>query len=167
MSEVKTGILEQASERNGGFWSILVDGTWYGTWKDDHSALIGKAIIFDAVLKDGKYWNASKVRVDPNAPAQAAPAASGGGNYQDNRQYSIVLQSSYKTAAEIVCALVSADKLTMGAKKDALDITLGLVDEVAVRIYRKCINPLEFLSSLEEDGDPNPQAATKYDPIEA
>lgn len=173
MSETKSGVVERTNVREGTggpYFSMLVSQIWYGTYKDDHSDKQGKAVIFEADHKDGKYWNATKVRLDPSAAAApaAAPAASGGA-YQDNRQSSIVLQSSYKTAAEVVCALISADKLTMGAKKDSLEIALGLVDEAAVRIYTRCINPAEFFARRDAGSNPDPdaKAATAYDPCEA
>jgi len=158
MSTVK-GILKVAKQTPAGYFSINVDDKWYGTFKDDHSALEGKAIVFEASQK-GEWWNANKVRIDPDAAQPAAPAA-GRPQSHDERQASIVLQSSYKTAAELLSSLVIADKLTLGAKKDTLDITLGVLDEMALHIYSRCSNPLPYLAGVAgspDQGNPDPEA---------
>lgn len=155
MSNVRNGVLAKAYQNQRGFWSVKLEGddTWYSTYKDDYTNLEGQQVEFE-VTKKGNYWNvAGKVKAVAGAPkAQAAPAASGG--YDPNeRQASIVLQSSYKTAAEMLSIAAANDALQLGSKKaEKLDILMGVLDELAVRIYNNCSNPLDFLGS----GDPEP-----------
>lgn len=159
MSKV-TGILDKAYQGKGGFWSIKIvgDETWYGTYKDDYTKYEGQEVEFEATQR-GKYWNAKDVKPVPGAK-RAAPAQAGGGSYNaEERQQSIVLQSSFKTAGDIVGALIAADKVSLGTKKsDHFDMAMGLLEEAALRIYHRCIAPADFIGGEEEpapgpDGD--------------
>ncbi len=155
------GIVEKAHRKDSGYCSILVDGTWYSTYKTLHSELEGKVVEFEAVQK-GDFWNAKgtpTVLAQPAAttvaPA-AAPAAPGA------RQTSITLQSSYKTATELVVGMLANDILTVPSKKaDRYDAILNYVDEVALRIYGN-VNEASapgFVAGeeVEEEANPAPE----------
>ena len=165
MSKVR-GILDKAYQGKGGYWSVNVNEVWYGCYKSDYTALEGQEVEFDAEQK-GKYWNV-KGDVTPvpggTAPAaSAAPASAGNTQAAQDRQMSIVLQSSFKTAAEAVGALIAADKISLGAKNAAFDNALGLVEEAALRIYRHCISPADFVA---DEPAPGPEG-DDYEPTKA
>lgn len=161
MSKVR-GVLEKAYRNDKGFYSISVNNVWYGTYKTDYKSLEGQDVEFEAEQK-GNFWNAKDVK----PVAAAAPAAGGTAPAQtaDARQKSIVLQSSYKTAAETFSGLVAADKLNLGAKAAAFDNALGMLDEIARHIFNNCIDPDAFINGDEEA--PGPAGGDEYKPHEA
>lgn len=158
---IVTGVVEKAYKNpKNGYCSVLVNDKWYSTYETLYSGLEGKVIEFEAVKK-GQYYNMKgepTVKASPAPAAGAAPTVSG-----DNRQASIVLQSSYKTAAEIAGDLLSGGVLNLGAKKaDQFDNYLNFVDEIATRLFNNCIDPASFLSgsgeeASEEADDPAPK----------
>jgi hypothetical protein len=162
MSKV-TGRLEKAYRNKQGFYSILINDVWYGTGKSDYTELEGNMVEFNTVQK-GNFVNVTG-DVLPLAE-QAAPANTGAPAAPvmgaDTRQQSIVLQSSYKTAGELVAGLIAADKLPLGAKKDAFDLASGFLDEMARHIYDNCIDPATFLA-----GDDPAPADGEWKPTEA
>ena len=166
-----SGILETARQNDHGYWSIKVDDKWYGTYKDDHSDKIGQEIQFEATEKESNgrtYWNANKGKATGNRPAagRAAPASPAA----EERQASIVLQSSYKTAAQLLGALIEADKVGLGTKKNAwFDNAFNLLDEAALRIYRNCSDPLPFVKEETELSEEDKAAPPEddFDPATA
>ena len=158
------GKLERAHTNPKGISSFLLNDVWYGTYKTSFKHLEGQVVEFDAE-QNGKYWNAKNVV----ASTQAAPAAkqSGGGG-SDSRQQSIVLQSSYKTAAELVSAFLAAGILPLGAKKaEQYDVAMGYLDEIALSLYSKCIDAGAFLEGKDEAPGPAPGSGDDYVPTEA
>lgn len=156
MSNTKvTGILERTHQNARNKWSILVNDQFYGTWDADYSELEGSQVEFFAAKK-GQWWNVvgevkalateAPEEAKEDTPARPAPPTT---TAYDAKQSSIVLQSSYKTAAELVSAALAADAVMLGNKKaDKMEIILGLVDEVAFRLYENCIDTTDFLSSF-------------------
>jgi len=177
MSQV-TALLEKARTNEQGYCSFLANGEWYGTFKTDYSALEGLIVTFEATQK-GNFKNAKNVKPATNgeaapaavaAPAPAPAPAQGG----MDRQASIVLQSSYKTAAEFLGSLIAADKVALGTKGKAFDSALGLLDETAAHIFRSCINPERFFAGLapaesaeEEEDDGAAPVGKPWNPTEA
>lgn len=166
-----TGILEKANTNDRGFSSVLVNGTWYSTYKTNYSELEGQEVWFMATSKEsnGKtYWNAGDVKATGNKPKPAAPAARGGSGFNDSRQSSIVLQSSYKTAAELLGRLVAADKIDLGkSKATSMEIALGILDSTAMHIYVNCIDTTDFIEGMM--GIPSEEADDddEYSPTQA
>jgi hypothetical protein len=84
----------------------------------------------------------------------AAPVASGGGGksgFQD-RQASIVLQSSIKAGIEMANALLANGLFKPAAntkerKANAVEAYIALVDKLAVETYQKCMEPESFVDS--------------------
>ena len=84
---------------------------------------------------------------------QPAPAPSGGGKPSGgfvDRQASIVLQSSFKTATDQVNSLLAAGLFkpaanTKAKKESAMDAYFSFVDKVAVELYNRCMEPEKFL----------------------
>lgn len=164
MSKV-TGVLEKAYRNDRGFYSVLVNGTWYGTYKDNYAELEGNNVSFEGEQK-GKFWNVKGPIELLSAPAQAAAAGPNSATVPvGDRQQSIVLQSSYKTAAEVLGDMIAADLVAMPTKKaDKYDAYLGLLDDLATRIYRNCIDPVAFLDGSEA---PGPAGDDGYNPVDA
>lgn len=164
MSKVQ-GTLAKAYKNKGGFWSISVNETWYGTGKTDHSNLEGQEVEFEASKNKRGYFDVDGKIVVVSTPEPAAkgttPRSSG------SKESSIVLQSSYKTAGEVVAAAIAAGAVPLPTKKaDQLDAILGYVDEAAYHIFTNCIDPTDFLASRAPAG-PGPDADDDYDPTEA
>lgn len=152
-----TGTIEKAHTNAQGYKSILVDDVWYSTYKTDYSSLEGQPVKFTAVQK-GQYFNvkgdvepATNGAAAPAPRANQAPAPAAQANV--DRQASIVLQSSYKTAADLLGNLIAADKVAVGAKGKAYDAAVGLLDELAAHIFRSCINPQRFFEGIAEEQD--------------
>ena len=158
MSTTITGLCERAYKNpKNGLCSLLVNDTFYSTYQTLYPQMEGKVVQFEAVQK-GKFWN---VKGEPKVvaqPAAAAPTKGGVPNAYDNRQSSIVLQSSYKTAADITAAMAAQGLIKLPTKQaDQFDAYLNYVDEIALRLYRNCINPDPFVSeAVEEEEDPAP-----------
>ena len=161
MSKVTvTGIVERAYKNpKNGLCSLLINDIFYSTYKTLYPEAEGKMVEITAEQK-GKFWNCvgePKVLATPATPA-AKQAQAG----YDARQSSIVLQSSYKIAADLADSLLREGHLNLGTKKGAqFDMFLNYVDEIALRLYRNCINPEPFVSedveAQDEDLDPAPE----------
>ena len=154
------GVCDKAYQNKSGYFSVLVNDTWYSTGKTDYKHLEGQVVEFNAVQK-GKYWNVSgDVRAAaPTSTAGAAPSS------PDTRQQSIVLQASYKIAAPVLSGAISAGLLNLGAKNKAYENMLGYLDELAKHIYSNCIDPTAFLG--EDDPDNPIPADEEYNPMES
>lgn len=152
MSKVR-GVLAKCYKNDAGRFSISVDDTWYGCYMTDYTHLEGMEVEFEATQK-GKYWNAKNVVAVEGA--QPAAARSGGGAPQsaDARQKSIVMQSSYKTAAETLSALIGAELVSLGAKAKAYDNALAMLDSIAVHIATNCHDPDRIMKDAD---DPTPE----------
>jgi hypothetical protein len=164
----KQGLISKAYRNEKGICSICIDDVWYGTYKQDCSQYEGQQVEFEYSEKQGNngktYFNANNV-VPIAAPA-ATPAAVGSPavpQTQDARQKSIVMQSSYKTAGEVLHGLIAADKVALGAKSSSFDNALGLLDKIAVHIFQNCMEPDRLL--VEDEDMPGP--AGEYVPHEA
>ena len=162
MSTVR-GVLEKAYQNERGYWSINVNNQWYGTYKDDYTSLEGNEVEFEATKK-GQYWNASKVKPAATTNGAAGKAVPAQVQSAGDRQSSIVLQSSYKTAAEVLNGLIIGDKVALGAKGAAFDNAVGLLDQLALHIYHNCIDPTDFVAEGE---NPAPPADEGFDPVKA
>ena len=70
----------------------------------------------------------------------------------DNRQRSIVLQSAYQRAIMIATAAVENDLLTLGTKKaDKFDVFCALIDDLALGLAEKFIDPPASFVAPAED----------------
>lgn len=155
-----TGIVEKAFRNpKNGLCSLLINDVWYSTYQTLYSECEGKMVEIEATQK-GKYWNCNGEPKVLATPAPSTPAVSGGVSTPDARQASIVLQSSYKTAAELTVGLLANGVLTIPQKKgDQYDAVLNYVDEIALRLFRNCINPTPFVSEEQEEESDNPAPA--------
>ena len=173
MSTRIAGSVEKTYKNDKGYWSIVVNGTWYSCGKSSPEQFQGQTVSFDANPKEvnGKtYWNVAG-DIAATAPAAAPAGNSGGGAVSaDARQVSIVRQSSYDKAVRLVCTLVELDKVGLGSKKAAsLDIALGLVDSVAAHIADNVLNGEAFTSEEAdaEEEDPSLPPTGDFDPVNA
>ena len=169
MSEVTktiTGVVEKAFKKDNGMCSIKVthDGgeEWFSTYKSLYTDLEGKTVEINLVQK-GQYWN---VKGKPSVVASSAPAARAATQSYDDKQNSIVLQSSYRTATEAVAAAAAAGYLPIPSKKaDQWDAYKAFINEYALELFGACTNATEFVASND---NPDPEAgASEYNPMEA
>lgn len=168
MSTTIQGVIERAHTNERGISSILVNGTWYGTYKDSYKHLENTPVQFQAEQK-GQYWNAKNV-APAELPKSAAPSAGGApANISgDARQRSIVLQSSYKTAADVLGHVLTAGAVTLPkTKADQYDAILGLLDNIALRLFGNCIDPEAFIGACEAPGPVETTGGAKYNPVDA
>lgn len=165
-TKVVTGVLEKAFKKDSGLCSIKVGEEWFSTYKDHYPELEGKTVEV-TLAKKGKYWN---VKGKPAVVAMSASAAKQGGASSasyDDKQNSIVLQSSYKTGAEVLGTILSNGLVSVPTKKaDQYDFVLNLLDEIALRIFSRASNATEFVAQ-EEDPNPAPADDADYNPLEA
>lgn len=117
------------------------------------------------------YWTCKNRDIellkDEPAPAPSGGGGKASGGFQD-RQASIVLQSSYKTATDQVNALLAAGLFkpasnTKSRKESAMDAYFSFIDKVAVEIYNKAMEPDKFLDEYisnmsfeESNSNPGP-----------
>ena len=93
----------------------------------------------DVVTWDGDSATVQTVKTaEAAAPAVMAKAVVS----VDNRQRSIVYQSAYERAILLVSGAVANDALPLPTKKgDRFDVYRGLVEEIALELAEKFINP--------------------------
>jgi len=187
-NNVVTGVVEEVSSRVGAYgtmYSIKVDGTWYGAGNIKPGEK-GDTLKFSA-YKNGQYWNAKNFeKVEVVTPPQATiaeqsvpipttdmgkpttatvPVRQESPKYFDERQSSIVFQSSRNTALELVKLLVAneAAGFTKADKgKDKHEKIIALHDDLTTRLYHQAMDHINFVGkappkavvdSGEEDGD--------------
>ena len=141
------------------------DETWVGLGADKPPVDAMSRIKVQASQNAKGFWTAKgKDIIHLKDQAPAAPASGGGkggGGFQD-RQSSIVLQSSYKTATDQVNALLAAGLFkpaanTKDRKANAIEAYFAFVDKVAVELYGRCTDPEAFLDSyIADNADPSP-----------
>lgn len=146
--------------------------TWVGLGADKPPVDAMSRVKVQASQNNKGYWTAkSKDIVHLKDQAPAAPVSSGGkggGGFQD-RQSSIVLQSSYKTATDQVNALLAAGLFkpaanTKDRKANAIEAYFAFVDKVAVELYGRCCDPESFLDSyIADNADPSPNPGPNED----
>ena len=163
-----TGYVEAANSREAGgktYFSMLVDGTWYGTGTVNPKVSKGDKVRFEA-SQNGKYWNAdmktfeSKEGEAPKTSQGKSASSYGGGNkggngagsenwearqkYWDNkelldieRQQIISLQAATNTSIEIINSAIGHGIVTIpGSKKaDKFDGYVELVKGTAMDLF--------------------------------
>jgi hypothetical protein len=167
MSYDVEGIVDKYNTRQLGngktAYSLLVrqegeeDGSWYGFYTNNPGDCEGKVVSFRATDK-GNFKNADaksfKVVGEATAAQQVVkkPAASraGRGGTFDNRQASIVMQSSSKTAVDLLNLMVASDAVHLGAAKGEkaaqkrYDALMELYEELTIRLYNRATQPERF-----------------------
>ena len=83
------GTIEKVYQNKGGYYSVLIEGTWYGTGgKDAPTYGKGQKVKFDYEMKDGKYATIRgpvKVSADTPSPQPDEPKKSWGGGAKKAR----------------------------------------------------------------------------------
>lgn len=122
-------------------FSMVVDGTRYSTKSKDMSKLEGKYVEFEAE-QSGEYWNADPSTVKEIPAPTKGPSKSNGAvapstATANDRQDSIIYQSSRKDAIEMVNAMLTAGLIDFGKAKGAQKMELYevYVDHYTVRLF--------------------------------
>lgn len=124
-------------------YSINMNDTWFNFGFDNPKISKGDNVSFEA-NKDtyGMVGDASSVVVNDNS---GSAAASVGGTVaykpDNNRQNSIVYQSSRKDAINVVGILLENEAIVLPAKKDKMDVILALVDTITEEYAVAAISP--------------------------
>lgn len=161
--ETVTGTVQGISNKNGIYSLGIGEGDnvdWYGFYKTEPQCNKGDTVEVGFTRK-GRWLNADpktlKVVGAGSAPSNATRGSVGGNAQPDNRQASIVMQSSMKTATDIVRLLIDTGAVsvgaakTAGAKAKAFDIVMDTHAEVTRRLYNRATHPQAFLDSLKAD----------------
>lgn len=171
MTEQVTGYVEKVNERQGPkgrTYSLLIrpqaggDGEWYGFYTNRPAVSEGQLVRF-AFTRKGQWLNAEPKTVevieDAGATKAAAPATSGakaGRTFTDDRQNSIVMQSSSKTAVDLLNVLISAGAVHLGktdtkaAASKKYDALMELHEELTLRLFHRATQPEAFLAYVRE-----------------
>lgn len=175
---IYTGSVREVRERGGrsakGPWTlytIVLDTdngeVLIGAGFDRPNVNVGSVISIEANTNakgylDGNLNSIRLVRANSPTPAASNVAAPVIGN--DQRQRSIVSQSAYKTAADVLGVAIAAGALKLPAAKNAasnqLDVLLGAMDEIAQHVFNKTFEGL-----MVTEDTPNPGVDEgEYDP---
>lgn len=140
--------------------------TWIGLGNNKPTVSPMSRVSINASQNQKGYWIAAAKDVQhiKDQPAHAPqPSGGKGGGFVD-RQASIVMQSSFKTATDQVNALLAAGVFkpaanTKDRKEAAMDAYFAFIEKVAVELYAKCTEPEKFLDEYVADNadySPNP-----------
>lgn len=178
ISAVK-GTVQQVKDKTtqyGVMYDVRVDGKWYGAGKNHPGVVAGDMVEFVAKANgnfsnvqgginkiEGETVNVSRgtVATPAAAPAYVAPQKYSGGN--DDRQSSIILQSSRKDALEFLQVLIAAGALPMSdstaakAKVSRQGALEALLDDYTARFYQD----IQELGKRFIDVPPAPPASTE------
>jgi hypothetical protein len=160
MTEQVTGYVERVNERSSGAgpttYSLCVNGDWYGFYTNRPDVSEGQLVKF-AFRRKGKWLNADPKTVEvleeagETKPTPSAGAKPAGRTFNDNRQNSIVMQSSSKTATELLGVLISAGAIHLGkaetkpAAAKRYDALMELHEELTLRLFNRATQPDAFV----------------------
>lgn len=122
-----SGRVDRVVERTtkfGPFYSIQLQGTYYGLGKSANGVSDGDNVEFIATQNEKGFWDIQKGSLKPIAAPVVSdkPQPATGetkSSYTDTRQDSIVYQSSRKDAIEFVTLLVEQGMIDFGKAKGA------------------------------------------------
>lgn len=132
------------------------EGTWYGCFTNKPNVSEGQVIKFTAE-DSGNFKNADVPSIQVVGEAVASPTpqkTTGGRQVTDNRQASIVMQSSSRTAVELLNVLVESGAVSLGkadskaAAAKKYDVLMSLHEELTVRLYNRATKPELFHSAV-------------------
>ena len=150
------GVVEFVKPNSAGFYSIKLPDAWYGTGsKSDPGLKQGDVVKFEWEA-NGNFRNIKKntlTKVE-GAQAQGSSQPKGGGWVPDeDRQKSIVYQSSRANAIETIKVAQAAGILPLPAKKgDAFEALISLVDELTVKFANKALKPNYEVTTTTQGG---------------
>lgn len=160
-----TGVVEKIwanQTKVGTTYAIVVDGKRHGLYKTKPPCSEGDYISFESEQK-GDFWNVDpkSIKKAEGGPAKAAPtqASPSYATKQDDRQDSIIYQSSRKDAIHflevaVAAGVVDLGNKTAGKKIEALNL---FVDKQTQRYFEDVKN----LGHEEEEAAPKATQATK------
>lgn len=164
-----TGVVEKIyanQTKVGTTYKIVVDGQGYGLYKTKPPCSEGDYITFVAEQK-GDFWNANpntikKAEGDPAKPVAAVQASYA--TKQDDRQDSIIYQSSRKDALHFLEVAVAAGAVDLGSKTGGkkIEALQVFVDKQTQRYFEDVKN----LGHEEEAPKPVTKAVPKPKPVE-
>ena len=171
MSKV-TGVVSKVYEKatkKGPAYSLAIDtgkgdDEWFSAGFKRPAVEEGQRVRFGTTSREwnGKTYYNVDGDIEILAAAQAARSAGGGGAPASDRQESIIVQSSLKSAIELVGLGLANGALSVGAgnaaKKHAT--LMGMVEETTRDLAQWALNPKDFLANgedeVEEDEDWEP-----------
>jgi hypothetical protein len=123
-------------------YSINMNDTWFNFGFDNPKVSKGDSVSFEA-KKDqyGMVGDASSVVVNSSVGNSAGSSVAVVATSSNNRQNSIVYQSSRKDAINVVGILLDVDAISLPAKKDKMDVILSLVDTITEEYAVAALNP--------------------------
>lgn len=159
-----SGVVEKLYQNSAGFWSVVVNGTFYGMGKFRPKAEEGYVVRFDAVpAKNPKYWNVDgkievvgdgavldedvKGRGGSDVAAAPAPTRSGGSGWKPDptrdmnesaKQKIISRQSAQNTAVAFLVLAKDLGAIPIAANKNAgdkLEALTALKDKLTEEFY--------------------------------
>jgi hypothetical protein len=142
---------------NGKAYNVVVNGDWYGYGFEEPSFTAGQTISFN-YRENGKFKNIDKASVQVSgsaAPAKSAPVANAAPARNDDRQLSIVHQSSRNAAIELVGVLLQNSAVSMPAKKaDQADAVWALVTHYTNLLHNEHDKTIEAGGPTPEGFEP-------------
>ena len=144
---VHTKVFTKKDGSEGQAYSMLVntgsEEEWFNFGFSKPAVTSGTQVRFNLVQK-GQYWNADSGSIEVVKTAEAAAPAvmkKAVANV-DARQRSIVIQTAYKVAPEIILGALEHQLITLPTKKaDKFDAYLSLIEETALHLASVFIDP--------------------------
>ena len=164
MTEVARGNVAATRVNEKGIHSIaLGEGDnveWYSFYTNNPGVSKGDQVEF-AYTRKGRWLNGDaktvKVVGKASAPSNATQrSVSTGGGY-DARQDSIIMQSSMKTAADLLKVAVEAGAVPLGkmatakTQEKGYETILSVHADLSRRLFNRAKYPEKFLASLQAD----------------
>lgn len=153
VQRVTTKVFTKNDGSQGERYSMLVNTgqgeDWFNFGFKKPTVANGSQVRF-TLTQRGQYWNGDSDSIEVIKTSQAATPAvmKKAVASADNRQRSIVVQTAYKVAPEIIKGALEHQLITLPAKKaDKFDAYMSLIDETAMRLAQTFIDPPEDFSA--------------------
>lgn len=157
--KVLNEVVERKLQNDRGGWSLKVGDAWISCGFTEPACAQGDTISCDTYLAKGKYTTLQEGTLEV-VPA-TSPVAKANTLRQDNKQDSIIYQSSLKVAAHLVAAQLQQGTLPLPTKKadqsDALmEYFYHLTDELAWKAKTANIKDPDATAGVTlDEGDEN------------
>lgn len=147
--------VERKTQNDKGGWSLKVGDEWVSCGFKEPQCNEGDTVSFETYLAKGKYPTLQEgtLEVTPSS----SPVAQANTQRQDNKQDSIIYQSSLKVAAHLVAAQLQQGTLPLPTKKSdqsdaVMEYFYTLTDELAWKAKTASIEDPDVASGVSLDG---------------